>query len=50
MGVVTRCSPTVWVRDQDFLWRALAVLGGGDDAGEDEAEAAQKPPIARRSG
>ena len=50
MGVVTGCSPAVWHREQGFLWRALSVLGGGDDAGEDEAKAAQKPPVARRSG
>jgi len=50
MGVVTCCSPAVWARDQDFLCRALSVLGGGDDAGEDEAKATQKPPVARRPG
>ena len=50
MGVVTGCSPAVWAPDQGFLCRALSVLSGGDDAGEDEAKATQKPPVARCSG
>ena len=50
MGVVTGCSSAVWAPDQGFLCSALSVLSGGDDASEDEPEAAQKPPVARRSG
>jgi len=50
MGVVTGCSPTVWSRDQGLLLGVLPVLGGGDDASEDEAKAAEKPPVAGRSG
>lgn len=50
MGVVTGCSSAVWAPDQGFLCSALSVLSGGDDAGEDEAKAAEKPPVARRSG
>jgi len=50
VGVVIGCSPAVWAPDQGFLCRALSVLGGGDDAGEDEAKATQKPPVARCSG
>ena len=50
MGVVTGCSSAVWAPDQGFLCSALSVLGGGDDAGEDEAKAAEKPPVAGRSG
>ena len=50
MGVVTGCSPAVWAPDQGFSCSALSVLGGGDDASEDEAKATQKPPVARCSG
>lgn len=50
MGVVTGCSPAVWPRDQGLLLGVLSILRGGDDAGEDETKAAEKPPVARRSG
>lgn len=50
MGVVTGCSPQVWARDQTFWGRELSVLRGRNDAGENESQTAQEPPVAGGSG
>lgn len=50
MGVVTVCSPAVWAFEQAFFSSPLSVLRGSNDAREDETQAAEKPPVAGRTG